>query len=169
MAMTATFTARRHAPYAAFWPAPPVDQRLARQVALATGSFEHLLLGRAPTSVSVVAHDEWMVVNVHESLSPLERRLARDEAGRTRVQEYHRELFESTLDALRDHVRQATGVTLQSGMAHVEPATGSLLKTLSTHATIELFLLGDGLPGLGVPVNVHLYAHGSDGIGPVHH
>ena len=74
--------------------------RLARQVAHAAGTFEHLLLGRAPTSVSVVADRDWMVVHLHEPFSPVD---------------------------------------------------------------LDLFLLGDGLPALGVPVNVHRHVTATNG------
>lgn len=161
------WTSSSHAPLRS--PARGFDQRVARQVAQATGFFEHRLLGRTPTSVTVVTAEDWMVVNVNETLSPIERRLARDEANRARLRQHHRALFEATLDALCDHVRQATGVRLTSGLAHVDAEAGNVTKTFTTRADIELFLLGEGLPGLGVPVNVHLHAQGSDGNGPVRH
>jgi uncharacterized protein YbcI len=157
----------RPAPHSLASPPRSFDARLARQVAQAIGAFEHRLLGRAPTSVTVVAAEDWLVMSLSETLSPIERRLTRDDAGRTRLQRYHRSLFEATLDALCDHVRQVTGVRLTGGLAHVDTDTGSLLKTFTTRAPIELILLGEGLPGLGVPVNAHLHAYGSDGNGPV--
>jgi uncharacterized protein YbcI len=170
MNMPATFPAWTNpSPESLASPPRCFDGRLARQVAQAIGGFEHRLLGRAPTSVTVVAAEDWLVMSVSETLSPIERRLARDAAGRARLQEHHRSLFEATLDALCDHVRQMTGVRLTGGLAHVDAASGSLLKTFTTRATIELFLLGEGLPGLGVPVNAHLHAYGSDGNGPVCH
>ena len=170
MSMPATFTAwKTHSPKAYEPPPRGFDPRLTRQVAQATGGFEHRLLGRAPTSVTVVAAEDWMVVNVSEPLSPIERRLARDEAGRSRLRQHHRSLFEATFDALCDHVRQVTGVRLTGGLVHVDAAVGSVTKTFTTQANIELFLLGEGLPGLGVPVNVHVHAYGSDGNGPVRH
>ena len=145
------------------------DQQLARQVAQAAGSFEHGLLGRAPTSVTVVAAGGWMVVNVHEVFSAFERRLARDEAGRARVRHFHRRLFDATADALREHVRVSTGVTLRGGLAHVDTATGSVLKTFTTNPAVELFLLGQGLPALGVPVNDHLHSTAASGSGAARH
>ena len=170
MNMPATFPAwTTLSPRACEPPPRGFDPRLARQVAQATGGFEHRLLGRTPTSVMVVTYERWMVVNVSEPLSPIERRLARDEAGRSRLRQHHRALFEATLDALCDHVRQATGVRLTAGLVHVDTAAGSVTKTFTTQANIELFLLGEGLPGLGVPVNVHVHAYGSDGNGPVCH
>lgn len=134
----------------------PCDARLARQVAQAAGSFEHLLLGRTPRSVMVVSDGEWMVVCVHESFSPVERRLAAEAAGSARVEDFHQYLFDQSLDSLRNHVRCHTGVELRGAMAHVDAGTGSVLKTLTTGPRVELFLLGQPLPALGVPVNDHL-------------
>jgi uncharacterized protein YbcI len=129
---------------------------LARQVARAAGSFEHGLLGRAPTSVTVVGAAAWMVVHLHEPFSPLERQLAAaGEAGARRVREFHHGLFGRTSEALCEHVRMATGVSLAGGITHVDTATGSVLKTLATAEAVDLFLLGAGVPALGVPVNDH--------------
>jgi hypothetical protein len=48
---------------------------------------------------------------------------------------------------------------------HVDAATGSILKTFTTESSVELVLLGQALPTLGVPVNAHLHANGAAGIG----
>jgi len=141
------------------------DERVARQVAQAAGSFEHLLLGRAPRSVTVVADGDWMVVNLHEAFSPVERRLAANEEGSIRVQDFHRYLFDNSLQALRSHVRRSTGVELRGAIAHVDTTTGSVLKTLTTNPAVELFLLGQGLPALGVPINDHVHSNGAGGNG----
>lgn len=132
--------------------------RLARQVAHAAGTFEHLMLGRAPASVTVVATAGWMVVSLHESFSTFERRLAADEQGSERVRDFHEYLFDRSLDSLVGHVRRSTGVTLQGAIVHVDTATGSVLKTFTTAPAVDLFLLGRGLPALGVPVNDHRHA-----------
>lgn len=150
----------------------PLDEdlsrrRLARQVAQATGAFEHLLMGRAPKSVTVVSDGDWLVVSLHEAFSPVERRLAADEEGAARVREFHNYLFDNSLESLRSHVRQRTGVELCSAIAHVDTVTGSVLKTFTTNSAVELFLLGQGLPALGVPVNAHLHANGVSGNGAV--
>jgi uncharacterized protein YbcI len=136
--------------------ADATDGWLARKVARAAGSFEHVLLGRTPTSVTVVGTPGWMVVHLHEPFSPLERGLAAaGEAGARRVREFHHELFNRTAEALCEHVRLATGVSLAGGIAHVDTATGSVLKTLATSTEVDLLLLGAGVPVLGVPVNDH--------------
>jgi uncharacterized protein YbcI len=141
--------------------------RLARQVAHAAGTFEHLLLGRSPTSVSVVATRDWMVVNLHEPFSGVERRLAADAAGADRVRNFHHYLFQHAVDSFIEHVREATGVQIRGAMAHVDVDTGSVLKTFTTHPDVDLFLFGQGLPTLGVPVDAHL--HASCGADPRRH
>lgn len=147
-------------------PAPrKFDERVARQVAQAAGSFEHLLLGRSPRSVSVVADGCWMVVHLHEAFSPVERRLADDEEGADRVRDFHRYLFDNSLDSLRSHVRRSTGVEFVGAMSHVDTTTGTIIKTFTTTPAVELFLLGQGLPALGVPVNAHLHSMRSNGAG----
>jgi uncharacterized protein YbcI len=152
--------------------ADAADGWLARQVARAAGAFEHGLLGRAPTSVTVVGTGAWMVVYLHEPFSALERQLAAaDEAGARRVCEFHQGLFSRTAEALCEHVRLATGVGLAAAIAHVDTVTGSVLKTLATTAAVDLFLLGAGVPALGVPVNEHRRAivpHAADEASPGH-
>ena len=46
-------------------------------------------------------------------------------------------------------------IAAADGIAHVDTATGSVLKTLATSTEVDLFLLGAGVPALGVPVNDH--------------
>ena len=145
----------------------PDPEVLARTVARAIGCFEHALLDRVPRSVTIVTSGDRFVVSLHESFSPLERRLAAGSGGCCRVKEFHRDIFDSSRDAFVDHVRSCTGVALDAGIVHVDPATGSILKTFTTDPSVELFLLGEGLPALGVPVNAHLHAHGAAGIGAV--
>ena len=139
--------------------------QLARRVARAIGAFEHALFGRAPRSVTVVASGDQVVVSLHESFSPLERRLVDEPAGRCRVEDFHHGMFDDTRDALALHVRRCTGVALDAGIAHVDAVTGSVLKTFTTERSVELFLLGQGVPALGVPVNSHLKANGAAGTG----
>jgi uncharacterized protein YbcI len=134
--------------------------RLARQVAHAAGTFEHLLIGRSPTSVTIVGDRDWMVVNIHEPFTPAERRMAQDPDCSHRIREFHTYLFDHSLASLFGHVRRRTGVELRGAIAHVDLLTGTVVKTLTTRPDVDLFLLGRGLPAFGVPVNEHLHANG---------
>jgi len=134
-------------------------QRLSRRIAQAAGTFEHLLMHRAPTSITIVASDTSLVLTIHESFSPAERRLAADGAnGLERVSEYHHSLFDNSLDSLCRHVRTFSGVELCGAAAHVDARTGSVLKTLTTRAAVDTFVFGEGVPMLGVAIDEHMHA-----------
>lgn len=142
-------------------PSNEVNQCLARRVARAVGTFEHLLTGRAPRSVTVVANGDALVITLHESLSALERDIMlTGERGRERVESYHRRLFEHSCTNFRSHLRTSTGIAIESAISHVDRTTASVLKTFTTAKSVEVFLLGNGLPALGVPVDAHLHANG---------
>ena len=140
-------------------------EHLARRVARSIACFEHALLERVPRSVTIVASGGRLVVSLPESFSALERRLALHADGRERIEDFHQGIFDSSREALIQHVHRHTGVALDAGIVHVDTATCSILKTLTTDPSVEVFLLGEGLPALGVPVNAHLHAHGAAGIG----
>ena len=141
-------------------------ERLARRVAHAAGTFEHLLVGRVPSSVTVVADGNWMVLSIHEAFSPGERQVASNgNGGFAKVDAYHRQLFSHGLEALCGHVRTCTGVWFRGGAVHVDQATGSVLKTLTTRPAVDVFLLGEGVPTLGIPIDTHLHANGVSGAG----
>ncbi len=129
--------------------------RTARMVAQSAATFEHLLVGRVPSGATVVAGDNWLVITLHETLTAAERLQARDPAGARRVRQVHAAVFNRGLDPLRRHVIEGTGVVLRGAAVHVDTVNGSILKTLSTHPTVDVFLLGRPHPMLGVPVNDH--------------
>lgn len=105
-----------------------------------------------------------MTVCVHESLSPLERRVALDPRGARRVRALHEDLFADAVDGLVGEIRRRTGVALCGAIVRVDVATGSIFKTFTTGPTIDLFLLGEGLPALGITVDAHLHSERDPGI-----
>ena len=147
-----------------FAPAQP----LARRVAKAAGTFEHERFGRSPSRVTVVTGGDWMVVCLQSALAPLERIVARH-CGDTaaEIERRHRTRVERSLDELRGYVHDRTGIELVAAMVSVDAATGSILTTFTTTLTMDLFLLGQGLPCLGVPIDAHVRADGPHAPGAV--
>lgn len=150
---------------------PSAEGHLARQVACAAGAFEHGVLGRGPSTATVVSAGTGITVYLLEPLSPLEREIvSRESDGWQRVRDLHERIFDDTVQALLGHVLMSTGVALRSGIAHVDLRSGAIIKTLATSQSVDLFVLGRGLPALGVPVDAHLHANGTTtvaGIGAV--
>src|SRR5438309_2129904 len=87
---------------------------MAQQIAQAAIAFEQRRTGNhAPKSVTVVLSEGTLVITLHEALSPAERALARSPEGRAQVQEFHRQLFASASDSLRQEMSIAG-----SGLRH---------------------------------------------------
>ena len=119
---------------------------MAKQVALATIAFEEQKMGRAPKSVTAAMSGETLVVTLHGALSPAERALARSPEGAAQVQELHRELFASALDALRKEVKRITGVEVREATVEVDTTSGTVVKAFTTGTVVQVFLLAGGVP-----------------------
>ena len=138
--------------------APATQQRLARQVAQATGTFENMLFNRMPRSISVVSGKGWMTIHLQEDFDTIERRLATDDAGREKVEAYHRFLFDNSLPSLRAHVLRLTGVRLEGAVAHIDAEQCIVFKTFSTNPAVDLFVMGQGISALGITIDHHHHA-----------
>jgi uncharacterized protein YbcI len=114
---------------------------MAHELALAASAFEQRLTGHAPQSVTVVLCGEALVITLQGALSPAERVLAQTPAGAAQVQEFHRQLFNSSADALRQEIKTITGVDVHESATEVEPTTGTVVKAFTTGTVVQVFLL----------------------------
>ena len=122
------------------------DLTMAQQVALAASAFEHRLTGHAPKSVTVVLSGETLVITLQGALSPAEKVLAQNAAGAAQVQEFHRQLFTSSFDSLRQEIKKITGVDVREATAEVESETGAVVKAFTTGTVVQVFLLASSVP-----------------------
>jgi uncharacterized protein YbcI len=133
---------------------------MTRQIAEAASTFWRHQTGHTPHSVTVVQGEETLVITLHGALSPAEKALARSAAGAAQVQEFHRQLFASSADALRREIRRITGVDVQEAAAEVEPATGTVVHAFTTGNVVQVFHMASRLPvntpgGDGTPTHVN--------------
>jgi uncharacterized protein YbcI len=119
---------------------------MAQQIAQAASAFEQRVTGHAPKSVTVVMCDNTMVITLHGALSPAEKALAQSPEGAARVQEFHRQLFTNSFDALRLEIKGITGVDVREASAEVETTTGTVVKAFATGTVVQVFLLAGDLP-----------------------
>src|SRR5207245_1621650 len=82
----------------------------AQQLARAASAFEQQRTGHPPRSVTVVLSGDTLVLTLHGALSPAEQALAKTPAGAAQVQEFHRQLFNSSAAWLRQEIKRITGV-----------------------------------------------------------
>lgn len=125
-------------------PSPTMAQRVAQ----AASDFQHQRTGCAPRAVTVVLSEDTLVVTLHEALSPAEKALATTPEGAAQVQEFHRQLFRSSADLLRQEIRRITGVAVREAAAEVEPATGAVVHAFTTGTMVQVFQLAGVIPAL---------------------
>jgi uncharacterized protein YbcI len=114
---------------------------MARQLAQAASAFEQQRTGHAPQSVTVVLSGDTLVIRMHGALSPAEKALARSPAGATQMQEFHRQLFANSADALRQEIKRITGVEVREATAEVETITGAVMQLFASGTVVQVFLL----------------------------
>ena len=88
------------------------ESEMAKEVALAACDFERRRTGHSPKSVTVVLSENLVVITLHGVVGG--RAGDGQEPGRRpQVQEFHRQLFDSSADSLRQEIRWITGVDVR--------------------------------------------------------
>ena len=119
---------------------------MAQQIAQAASAFEQERTGLAPGAVTVVLSEETLVITLHGALSPAEKALSRTPEGAAQVQEFHRQLFTTSSEPLRQAIKRITGVDVRESTAEVETATGTVVQVFTTGAMVQVFLLARNVP-----------------------
>jgi uncharacterized protein YbcI len=120
---------------------------MAEQIAKAAIAFEQRRTGsHVPKSVTVVLSEGTLVITLHEALSPPERELAKTPAGAAQLQEYHRQLFESSSNVLRQEINRITGMRVREATAQVEPASGAVVQAFTSGNVVQVFQLAGNSP-----------------------
>jgi len=123
------------------------NSTMAQQIAQAAIAFEQRRTGsHVPKSVTVVLSEGTLVITLHDALSPAEKKLAKTPAGAAQVQEFHRQLFASSSDSLRQEINRITGMNVREATAEVEPASGAVVQAFTSGAVVQVFLLGGNAP-----------------------
>jgi uncharacterized protein YbcI len=118
---------------------------MAQQIALAASASEQRRTGLAPRAVSVVLSAETLVITLHGALSLAEKAMAQTAAGAAQLQDFHRQLFASSSEALREEIKRITGVEVREATAEVEPATGAVVQVFTTGTMVQVFLLASNI------------------------
>jgi uncharacterized protein YbcI len=122
------------------------NSTMAQQIAEAAIRFEGSHNGVVPESATVVLSEDTLVITLHGALSPAEKALAQTPAGATQLQEYHRQLFISSSESLRQEIKRITGVEVREATAEVEPRTGTVVHVFTSGTMVQVFLLARSLP-----------------------
>ncbi len=118
---------------------------MAQQIAKAANEFQMNLTGRVSNVVTVVLSGDTLVVTMHEALTPAEKALAQSPAGAAQIQEFHRQLFATSSEALRKEISRITGVEVRESTAEVEPTTGTVVHAFTNGTMVQVFLLAQNI------------------------
>jgi uncharacterized protein YbcI len=123
-----------------------LDSTVAHQIAQTAIVFEQQRTGHRPKSVTVVVSEDTLVIALDGTLSPAEKALAQSPAGAAQVQEFHRQLFHSSAEEMRQAIKRITGAAVREATAELEPATGSVMQVFTTGRAVQVSLLTHGVP-----------------------
>src|SRR5687768_17445558 len=102
------------------------NSTIAQEIARAAIAFEQRRTGNhVPKSVTVVLSEGTLVITLHEALSPAERDMSKTPAGAAQVQEFHRQLFISSSEALRQEIKIITGMDVREATTEIEATSGA--------------------------------------------
>ena len=62
------------------------------------------------------------------------------------MQEFHRQLFQSASEALREDIRRITGMDVREATTEVEPETGAVVQVFTSGTMVQVFLLSGKVP-----------------------
>ncbi len=120
---------------------------MAEQIAQAAIAFEQRRTGNhVPKSVTVVLSEGTLVITLHEALSPAEKAMAKTPAGAAEMQEFHRRLFATSSDTLRQEIKRITGMDVREATTEIEPASGAVVQAFTTGTVVQVFLLAGNTP-----------------------
>ena len=122
------------------------DSTMAQRVARAASDLQQQRTGHAPKSVTVVLSENMLVITLHGALSQAETALAQSPAGAAQVQEFHRQLFSSSSDSLRQEIKRITGVEVREASAEIETTSGTVVQVFTTGTMVQVFLLAQSIP-----------------------
>ena len=114
-----------------------ITQRLAEMAS----SLQQQRTGLAPRAVNVILSEDTLVVTLHDALTPAEKALARTPEGGMQVQEFHRQLFSSESESMRQEIKRITGREVREATAEIETATGAVVHAFTTGSMVQVFLL----------------------------
>ena len=117
------------------------ESAMAQEVAKVAIACQTERTGHAPASVTVVLSEDTLVITLNDALTPAEKSLALSAEGAIQVQEFHRQLFQSSSDLLRKEIKRITGREVREAVAEVEPATGTVVHAFTTGNVVQVFLL----------------------------
>ena len=72
--------------------------------------------------------------------------MSRTPEGAAQVQDFHRQLFKSSVNLLGQEIKRITGVAVGEAAAEVETTTGAVVHAFTTGTMVQVFRLASNIP-----------------------
>lgn len=122
-----------------------LNSTMSQRIAQVASAFHQQRTGHEPKSVTVVLSEDTLVITLREALSLAEKALATSAAGAAQVQEFHRQLFSTSSESLRQAIEEITGVEVREATAEVETRTGAVMQVFTNGTMVQVFLLAQSI------------------------
>ena len=119
---------------------------MAEQIAQVATAFQQRRTGHESKSVSVVLSGDTLVVTLHGALSPAEQAMSQSPEGAAKVQEFHRQLFQSASETIREDIKRITGMDVREATTEVETSSGAVVQVFTSGTMVQVFLLSGKVP-----------------------
>jgi uncharacterized protein YbcI len=119
---------------------------ISEQVAQVAKALQQQRTGHAPKAVTVILGKDTLVITMHDALTPAEKALALNSIGAAQVQDFHRQLFLASAEALRKEIKRITGRDVREAAAEIVPATGAIVHAFTTGNIVQVFMLSAVMP-----------------------
>lgn len=118
---------------------------MAQRVELAAAESQQMRAGHSPSAVTAAVTDDVLVITLHDALSPAEKALAQTPEGAAQVQDFHRRLFQSSVDVLRSEIKRITGVAVREAAVEIESSTGAVVQAFTSGTMVQVFQLAGAI------------------------
>lgn len=99
----------------------------AQNITEAVTAYQKQSTGHTPQAVTVVLCVDTLVITLPEALTPGEKAMAGSANGAVQVQEFHRQLFATFSQSLRQEIQRITGRQVREAAAEIKPMDGAIL------------------------------------------
>ena len=83
---------------------------------------------------------------LHGALSPAEQAMSQSPEGAAKVQEFHRQLFQSASETIREDIKRITGMDVREATTEVETSSGAVVQVFTSGTMVQVFLLSGKVP-----------------------
>ena len=117
------------------------DRDCVKQLAEIAGVQQQLRTGHAAKQVDVAFAGDALVMVLHDALTTAEKKLSQNPNAASQLQAFHRELFLSSSNAMKQEIARITGRTVREAVGEIEPESGALVYAAATDVMVQVYML----------------------------